>query len=102
MRRNQETCSCPAYAFPHREGSGKCPGAAPVCTECKQLCTPALIDFGIGRGEHFGTPFNDVREEWVSSCCESEMWGFDEEAMGPDPDEARERERDDADWFNAQ
>lgn len=23
-KRNQITCNCPAYAFPHRQGGGKC------------------------------------------------------------------------------
>lgn len=80
-------CNCPAYKFPHREGSGKCRAdEGPVCSECGGPCEGRLIDFGIGPGEAWGVRFNDVRKEWTSECCEADMLGFIE----PEPGEERD------------
>jgi hypothetical protein len=41
------------------------------CSECNEHCDGQLVDFGIGPGEAWGRPFNDVNEQWVSQCCEA-------------------------------
>lgn len=40
------------------------------CEECGEECHPKVIDEGVGRGEAWGVPYNDVRLEIVSQCCE--------------------------------
>lgn len=73
--RNQITCRCPAYPFPHREGSGKCEhkGNVPCCTACGKKCQTKEIDIGIGGYEFWGSPGFDQRYVTVSECCEADV-----------------------------
>ena len=74
-----------------------------ICTECGEPCSGTIVDFGIGRGEAHGIPFNDVDKQFVSECCEAEMedeMGFAAEPPGDprdeyDPSDDPRFERDD-------
>lgn len=68
-----ETCHCPAYAFPHRKASGRCIWASqePRCVHCGQVCTP------VPRRETESTEFWGTKSwhewKWVESdCCATE------------------------------
>lgn len=74
--RQQETCTCKAYPFPHRAGSGKCvaddPG--PFCGCCGQPCSPRQVDNGIGAYEYWGSKGVDVRIDTESDCCDAPVF----------------------------
>lgn len=57
-RRITTTCTCAAYKFPHRAGTGKCRwfDGAVWCWHCQQWAE--LI-----RGD------TDTYQEWVTQCC---------------------------------
>ncbi len=76
MPRNQDTCTCAAYPFPHRLGSGKCPTPYYICEACKGGCDPKVVDFGIGPGEAWGAPFVDSDKQVASDCCEAPVLCF--------------------------
>lgn len=76
MLREQVTCRCSGYSFPHREGSKQChakyPG--PYCSACSGAAEPVQRDFGIGHYEHHGTCGIDRNIKTVSDCCEATLY----------------------------
>lgn len=76
MRANQETCRCRAYAFPHREASGKCFAKehGPYCGHCGEAAEPVQRDFGIGAYEAWGATGFDRNVQTVSRCCEATLY----------------------------
>lgn len=68
------------------------------CGECGKPCHQDLVDFGIGPGEYWGTPFVDRNEQWVSDCCEATVFDDEELTIETDPPEPPEREYDNDDW----
>lgn len=66
-------CTCKAYAFPHREHSGKCYAGqlGPYCGDCGHPTEAARIDFGHGRTEYWGSVSNHSDIQTVSTCCEA-------------------------------
>lgn len=75
MKRGPSVCSCNAYGFPHRIGSGACntePGM-PFCGSCGLACTSHEEDQGIGHYEAWGRTgvHRDIVE--VSDCCGAEV-----------------------------
>jgi len=53
-------------------GPGEKPDVSqPTCSNCGSKCDFQVVDFGVGRGEFWGQPYNDIELEWVSSCCEA-------------------------------
>lgn len=75
-RRIRPTCTCKAYPFPHRSGSGKCYGddAGPFCGSCGEPCRPTDVDFGIGSYEYWGFKGVDTNVQTVSDCCEASLF----------------------------
>ncbi len=75
-RRVQETCSCAAYRFPHRAGSGTCRGdqPGPFCGSCGEPCDVTSVDFGIGAYEYWGSKGVDRNVQTVSDCCEATVF----------------------------
>lgn len=73
MRHQETTCYCPAYAFPHRYGGGRCSGARYICAFCFGPCAPRQTDVGIGAYECHGAC--GTHHEWIveSTCCEAEV-----------------------------
>lgn len=67
-------CHCSAYPFPHRLGSGLCPfltHSEEMCSACGKPAQTQLVDFGVGKGEFWGRPYNDVKLARVTYCCEA-------------------------------
>ena len=60
-----------------------------TCTACGEACAGKVFDFGIGRGEFQGTPFNDIQREWVSDCCEAPMIDPETGGEADAPDDPR-------------
>lgn len=44
-----------------------------ICSDCKEECQAHVVNFGIGRGEAWGVPFNDVQNRLVSKCCDAPL-----------------------------
>jgi hypothetical protein len=44
------------------------------CEECKEECTPILIDEGIGNYEYWGAKCVDTHIICVSACCEANVF----------------------------
>jgi hypothetical protein len=44
------------------------------CGECKENCTPILIDDGIGSYEYWGAKGVDTRISCISACCEADVF----------------------------
>lgn len=73
----QEICKCRAYPFPHRLGGGVCCNTSldePICEECLCHCNGVWVDFGIGSYEFWGARGFDTRWEYVSDCCEADLF----------------------------
>lgn len=75
-KRNQETCRCPAYEFPHRKGSGRCHVKfldEPICSCCLENCEVIRVDYGIGPYEFWG--HRRVHHDWGagSACCKEPL-----------------------------
>lgn len=66
MRPQSATCSCSAYAWPHRLGGGQCiwskKHAEFFCEECGQVCSPRLRKDSDDNGSW---------EYFTSSCCDA-------------------------------
>lgn len=78
-KRSEETCFCPAYKFPHREGGGRCNGSdAYWCDDCHEECIPEKVDLGIGTTEAWGVVSTHRDVQWVSNCCHASFTGGDE------------------------
>ena len=45
----------------------------PICSACGDPCIGEWVDFGVGPGEFWGRPYNDVDMQYVSDCCEAEI-----------------------------
>ncbi|MGB1973333.1 MAG: hypothetical protein ACPHQD_04720 [Vibrio toranzoniae] len=45
-----------------------------TCGHCERACKGADVDFGNGPTEFWGQSSNDVCIQFVSSCCEHEMF----------------------------
>ena len=54
------------------------------CKECEQECEVHVVDFGWGRGEFWGQPYNDVNKQEVSVCCDGDLL-WDDPAEDRDP-----------------
>lgn len=69
-------CTCKAYSFPHRSGSGKCHADddGPFCGTCGEPCSPVDFDFGIGSYEFWGQTGVDTNIQTVSDCCEAPLF----------------------------
>lgn len=69
-------CYCKAYGFPHRAGSGKClDGKGDMfCEQCGDPCTASWKDTGIGSYEYWGQKCRDTRSEYLSDCCDAEVY----------------------------
>jgi len=74
--RKQKTCYCKAYAFPHREESGKCYAveSGPFCGECGKPCDVYTEDTGIGSYEYWGATGVHTRIDYSSSCCNAQLY----------------------------
>ena len=63
------------------------------CSSCGEEAEGKHVDFGIGRGEFWGAPFNDVQVQFVSACCEADLMDgrfpvtHDPDNYGPDEDD---------------
>ena len=58
------------------------------CQECELECRGQVVDQGIGPYEFWGQKGIDVREAFVSECCEALVVDIDENEVGlPEPDE---------------
>lgn len=79
--RKESTCSCRAYPFPHREGSGKCFAneSGPFCGHCGQPCEVSMNENGVGFTEFWGSVSFDSRIEAESKCCDAPV--FDDAAL---------------------
>ena len=73
MYRSIQTCYCPAYLFPHREGGGKCSGSGSFCCTCGADDEGHEVDFGIGSYECHGYRGIDKQLALVSHCCEASI-----------------------------
>lgn len=63
----KDLCYCHLYAFPHRQGGGRCAGPGEfICSACGNATESKRVDVGNG-GE--GAYMVDA-----SACCEAELW----------------------------
>ena len=63
----------------------------PYCSLCGRQDKGAIINCGIGPGEAWGKPFNDVDMRYLSTCCEAVLFDnrdMQVEADWPEPPEA--------------
>jgi len=75
-KRKENTCNCPAYPFPHREGGGACGGEdATYCEDCGEQCDVIKVDEGIGWTEAWGVRSCHHDYQWVSDCCHAGIKG---------------------------
>ena len=77
-RKHPHPCYCPAYAFPHRFGGGKCSGSTTICSDCGADCNEKSVDFGIGAYEAYGRSGIDRQIATVSDCCENQIFYYPE------------------------
>lgn len=56
-----------------------------ICEECGEPCEGSFVDFGIGPGEFWGQKFNDVKMQYVSTCCEATVLLDGQEYIPDDP-----------------
>lgn len=62
--REREVCTCGAYKFPHRKGSGNCiADQGPFCGECGEPCGWKRIRVGTG-----------CNDKPASSCCGEDVY----------------------------
>jgi len=52
------------------------------CGHCEKACKGTSVDFGYGVTEFWGSVSNDVNIQYVSKCCEHEMF-YDKELTDP-------------------
>ena len=52
------------------------------CSNCKKPCKGTNVDFGYGVTEFWGSVSNDVNIQYVSQCCEDEMF-YDKDLTDP-------------------
>ncbi len=45
-----------------------------VCGHCRQACQGEHVDFGVGVTEFWGNVSNDVCIQFVSKCCQVQMY----------------------------
>ena len=71
--RDQVTCYCAAYKFPHRLGSGSCTAeeGEVLCASCLLPTDSKTIDVGIGAYEYWGACCVDTQWVTVSQCCKA-------------------------------
>ena len=63
-RRDQQTCTCNAYPFPHRADSGQCEDPGPKPASCREC----------GRGETVIDPYG-TGDRWFSQFeCDGCPW----------------------------
>lgn len=71
------------------------------CGACGEPCNAEFVDFGIGPYECHGHTGVDTRIEWVSDCCESDVYEDEERhcpAEPPSPDDREYDPDEDEDW----
>ena len=53
-----------------------------ICGGCEKDCKGTDVDFGIGPSEFWGSVSNDVHIQFVSACCDHEMF-YDPQLSDP-------------------
>ncbi len=69
------------------------------CKNCNEECEGIWVDFGSGKGEFWGAPYNDVQEAYVSDCCEDDIIS---ESGRPAKGEYHEDDHGYGDWLYEQ
>lgn len=53
-----------------------------ICGHCEDPCKGVIVDFGYGSTEFWGSVSHDTNEQFVSQCCEQEMF-YDKKRTEP-------------------
>lgn len=72
-KRNQKTCHCSAYQFPHRWGSGHCEAPGAICNTCHKPAEGIWVETLLNRPASYNSFEQATGWYFVSECCEDEL-----------------------------